>query len=99
MTVKYTYLFLKLLVSVPDQKSKVAIQHNKVLQLMVESEAQHQQNLLPAAAPAPNAMDEEEQDAEDADDPFAILASEIAAAEADSRNDTVASTEDICKDG
>jgi hypothetical protein len=98
MTVKYTYLFLKMLVSVPDQRSKVAI-HNKVLQLTVESEDQRQQNLLPAAAPAPNAMEEEEQDAEDADDPFATMASEIAAAEADSRNDTVAYAEDICKDG
>jgi hypothetical protein len=67
---------------------------------MVESEDQRQQNLLPAAAPAPNnAMEEEEQDAEDADDPFAIMASEIAAAEADSRNDTVASAEDICNYG
>jgi hypothetical protein len=89
----------KMLVSVPDQRSKVAI-YKKVLQLMVESEDQHQQNLLPAAAPAPapNAMEEEEQDAEDADDPFAIMASEIAAAEADSRNDTVISAEDFCKD-
>jgi hypothetical protein len=37
-------------------------------------------------------MEEEEQDA---DDPFAIMASEIAAVEADSRNDTVASAEGI----